>query len=292
MPYTYTCTISYRFLITIYSHLIHLLTLRSPESYHPIAHALKTEPSRNMTSILSLFLPLACLAALVHNSLAQCPALSNFVDGVCTCNVGAQPIPQQLFFLCQPCPGGTFKPFAGNVACSRCPPNSFSVPGSALCTTCPAGLFTVSSQSAVTDCVVPCTAGQFFLPVDSTAVPPIATPSCLPCLPGSASAESGFPLMCPSCLPGTIQPLSGQTACIPCPPGLISNPGRTECILVTTRPPTTTSLSKPCPQREKKCIKRFRRNRCRILVTLIRCSGQKISRSILARGRICRILCR
>ena len=134
---------------------------------------------------------------------------------------------------CSACPSGEVQPMAGASACEACPAGTFDN-GTEVCATCPQG--EVQPLEGQTSCVA-CTGmdlmltggnfdngGEICAPC-STCGPgdrvfewctPMSDTLCVPCGPGTYSADGTGCIECPA---GEVQPGQGAIACDTCPAG-------------------------------------------------------------------------
>jgi hypothetical protein len=125
---------------------------------------------------------------------------------------------------CTPCQGGSSSSgFSGVEAATCCAPGYYAPPGTLTCFPCPSGSFCPAGAQDPS----PCPAGTFF------AQPQGAAPSdCMPCAPGSFSAETGSRTctLCPSGTYSSEAGASAASACRECPPGRFqATPGASQC---------------------------------------------------------------
>jgi hypothetical protein len=179
-------------------------------------------------------------AAPVPCGLGTASAATGASTNVCSsCSVGTYAAVTGLA-TCTQCPWGTYNGATGSnslSACFGCSQGYFCPPGSSVATTqCPAGYFCGGSGRNNG----PCPSGTF-----SATLSAISNATCLPCAAGvwcpEASTNGSTPCIagwsCPGgrranapCGPGFYQPNTGQSSCIQCVAGSLSNIfGATKC---------------------------------------------------------------
>ena len=168
--------------------------------------------------------------------------LAYSVDG------GFYPYLSPTYFLCQPCPSGSFSlvgnrtctpcapgfeqpattastcsgcapgyvaPDPGTPVCLRCAPGAFETGTRLACGTCPEGAYSTGNATACLAC-------------PANTYSPSGSPDCPPCPPLSVSAGAG-PLLSCVCQQGLLRLLAPAFVCQACPDGTFSLQNATVC---------------------------------------------------------------
>eukprot|EP01048_Picozoa_sp_COSAG05_P016766 COSAG05_NODE_2202_length_3405_cov_29.546884_1_plen_380_part_00 len=173
------------------------------------------------------------------------------------CDAGTYSNPPLHITTCRTCGTGQYQPEPSSSSCTACggsvdssrthcepcAAGEFAVSGSGPCQTCPMGRYQPSA--GLRSSCIACAAGQ-----SSDE----ARTGCEECSAGKSTDASSGGTFCTNCLRGQYQPYTGQSQCITCPAGQISNIRRTTCencpsgqVLVTEISQWTVTRSAYCP---------------------------------------------